>query len=118
MLIIYLIVALAVGAGAGFLLRKQLVSKTIGMAEGRAQKILDEAKSRQKEILLEAKSKSLEIIEQAKNRESEFRAQIVRFEERIDRREKDLDQKRKINGSAEAGFGAQNRRGQTNSGRN
>jgi ribonuclease Y len=72
------------------------VSKKVGSAEARAEKILDEAKTREKELLLEAKTRSLEIIDQAKKQESEFRGQIVRFEERIDRKEKELDQKSNV----------------------
>ena len=81
-----------VGLGAGYFIRQSLVAKKVGSAEARAEKILDEAKTREKELLLEAKTRSLEIIDQAKKQESEFRSQIVRFEERIDRKEKELDQ--------------------------
>jgi ribonuclease Y len=91
--IIYILVGLVLGIGIGYVVRQQLVSKKVGTAAAKAEKILDAAKSREKELLLEAKSKSLEIIDQAKKQESEFRAQIVRFEERIDRKEKELDGK-------------------------
>ncbi len=93
MFIIYIVVGLVVGALAGYLFRQSVVSKKIGTAESKAEKILEDAKNREKELLLEAKTRSLEIIDQAKKQESDFRNQIVRFEERIDRREKELDQK-------------------------
>jgi len=91
--IVYIILGLAVGIGIGYAVRQNLVSKRTGSAEAKAEKILEDAKSREKELLLEAKSKSIEIIDQAKKQEGEFRAQIVRFEERIDRKEKELDSK-------------------------
>lgn len=91
--IIYAIVGLAVGLIVGYILRQQLVSKRVGNAEARAEKILDEARSKEKELLIEAKARALEITDSAKKAEQDFRAQIVRFEERIDRREKDLDVK-------------------------
>ena len=91
--IIYAIIGLAVGLIVGYILRQQLVSKRVGNAEARAEKILDEARSKEKELLIEAKARALEITDSAKKAEQDFRAQIVRFEERIDRREKDLDVK-------------------------
>ncbi|MBL8029747.1 MAG: ribonuclease Y [Candidatus Doudnabacteria bacterium] len=88
---VYLILGLVVGGLFGYIVRQQMAAKTIGGAESKAAKILEEAKAKEKEMLLEAKAKSLEMIEQAKKQETEFRAQIVRFEERIDRKEKELD---------------------------
>lgn len=90
-MLIYLIVAGLVGIAAGYFIRQSMASKKIGSAETRAEKILEDAKNKAKEALLEAKSKGLEITEQAKKAESEFRSQIVKFEERIDRREKELE---------------------------
>ncbi len=91
MLYIYAIVGLAVGGVVGYLIRQNLAGKRIGSAESKAEAILDEAKNKAKELALEAKTKALEITEQAKKSENEFRSQIVKFEERIDRKEKDLD---------------------------
>ncbi len=90
---VYLIAGLLAGFFLGYIVRQQLAAKTIGGAESKAAKILEEAKAKEKEMLLEAKSKSLEIIEQAKKQETDFRAQMVRFEERVDRKEKELDTK-------------------------
>ncbi len=91
MLFVYALVGLAVGGVIGYLVRQNLASKKVGSAESKAEAILDDAKNKGKEFLLEAKTKGLEITEQAKKSENEFRAQIVKFEERIDRKEKDLD---------------------------
>ena len=93
MILIYILGGLVAGGVIGYVTRQLLASKKIGNAEGRAEKILEEAKNRSKELLLESKTQALEITEQAKKDESDFRNQIVRFEERIDRREKELEQK-------------------------
>ncbi|HEX3095567.1 MAG TPA: Rnase Y domain-containing protein, partial [Patescibacteria group bacterium] len=93
MLFIYAIAGLVVGGIVGYVVRQNLASKKVSGAEARAEKILDDAKNREKEMLIEAKAQALEITEGAKQSEADFRAQIVRFEERIDRKEKDLDQK-------------------------
>lgn len=82
---------LIIGLGVGYFLRSITASKKVSSAEGHANKILEDAKNKEKEILLEAKSKALEITDQAKKTEAEFRNHISRFEERIDKREKDLD---------------------------
>lgn len=91
MLFAYLLGGLVVGALIGYIARQQLMSKKVGNAEARAEKILEDAKNKEKEVLIEAKAQALEITDQAKKAEADFRAQIVRFEDRIDRREKELD---------------------------
>lgn len=96
MAIIYGIVGALLGLALGYMLRQQLVSKRVGNAEARAEKILDDAKNKEKELLIEAKARALEITDSAKKAEQEFRSQIVRFEDRIDRREKELDEKSKL----------------------
>lgn len=93
MTIIYGVVALVIGFVAGYIIRQQLMTKKIGNAESRAEKILEDAKTKSRELQLEAKTQALEMTEQAKKAENDFRTQIVRFEERMDRREKELDTK-------------------------
>lgn len=93
MLLIYILGGLVAGGIIGYIARQMLASKKIGNAEMRAEKILEEAKNKSKEIQLEAKAQALDITEQSKKAESEFRNQIVRFEERMDKREKEIDNK-------------------------
>jgi ribonuclease Y len=88
-----IILSLLVGVFLGYVVRQVLASRKVKDAESSAEKILESAKNKEKEMLLEAKTRALEMTEQAKKAEMEFRAQIVRFEERLDRREKDLDSK-------------------------
>ncbi len=92
---IYALLGLALGGAVGYLVRQSLMGKKVGSAEARAEKIIEEAKSREKEIVLEAKQKALEVLEEAKKKEQDFRQQISRFDERIDRKEKDLEVKAK-----------------------
>ncbi len=91
MLFIYATLGVVLGAIIGYLIRQSLASSKISSAESRAEKILEESKTHAKEIEIEAEAKALEVTEQAKKTELDFRNQIVRFEERIDRREKDLE---------------------------
>jgi ribonuclease Y len=93
LMLMYLVVGTVLGIGIGYAIRQHLAGKKIGSAEAKAERILDEAKNKEKEMLLEAKAKSLEMVESAKKQEMDFRAQMVRFEERVDRKEKDLETK-------------------------
>ncbi len=95
MLYFFIIIAAAAGLGVGYYWRKIQVSKTLGSAADRAEKLVESAKQKEKEIVLEAKSKALEITEAAKKQEEDFRQQIIRFEQRIERREQDLENKSK-----------------------
>lgn len=93
MFTIYSIIGALAGLAVGYFLRQKIGASKVGTAEARAERILEEARNKEKELIIEAKAKALEITETAKKSEEDFRAQIVRFEERIDRKEKDLDQK-------------------------
>ena len=94
---IYVLIIIGLGAGfaLGYLVRKVNVSKTLGSAEVRAQKMLDDAKQQEKEILLEAKTKALEMNETVKKQENEFRQQIIRTEQRLEKKEVDIENKSK-----------------------
>ncbi len=96
MFYLYIVIAVALGAALGYAVRQKLASSRMAGAEQRAEKILEEAKTKEKEILLEAKTRSLEMAEQAKKAEGEFRTQIVKFEERVDRREKELAERERV----------------------
>lgn len=90
---LYAVIALVVGLAAGYFIRKVQVSQKMGSAEARAERVVEEAKSKEKEILLEAKSKVLEMSEAVKKEEQDFRQQILRIEERLEKKERDLDNK-------------------------
>lgn len=89
----YALLALVLGLAVGYLIRKAQVTKKIGNAEARAQSLLEEAKTKEKEVLLDAKAQALEIIDAAKKQEAEFRQQIIRFEQRTEKKEADLESK-------------------------
>ncbi|HYE22740.1 MAG TPA: Rnase Y domain-containing protein, partial [Verrucomicrobiae bacterium] len=84
-------IALVLGAGLGYYIRKVQIASKVNSIEARVARSLDEAKSKEKEILLEAKTKALEMVEQAKKSEQDFRQQIIKIEERLGKRENDLE---------------------------
>lgn len=92
-LIIGIIVAAAAGVVAGYFWRKIQIAGKVNSIEAKVAKALDEARAKEKEILLEAKTKALEITDQAKKSEEDFRSQILKVEERLNRKDGELDRK-------------------------
>jgi ribonuclease Y len=93
LLIVIPILALAVGLGLGYVLRKSLALKQKESAESYADKIISAAKTKQKELVLSAKDQALQITEQAKKEEQERRVQLGHIEARLEKREGLLDRK-------------------------
>ncbi len=85
--------ALAIGLVAGYYARKIQIAGKVNSIEAKVERSLDEAKAKEKEILIEAKTKALEITEQAKKSEQEFRNQIIKTEDRLSRRETDMEKR-------------------------
>jgi ribonucrease Y len=86
-------VALLAGLVVGYFIRKVQIANMVNSIEAKVARALDEAKAKEKEILLEAKTRALEITEEAKKGEQDFRNQIIKTEERLARRETELDRK-------------------------
>lgn len=89
------IITAALGLALGYLIRKTQVANKLGSAEAKASKILEDARTQEKEILLEAKEKALAMTEQVKKEEANFRDQILKIEQRMDRKEQDLEARMK-----------------------
>jgi len=87
------LIALAVGAAVGYAARKYQIAGKVNSVEARVARSIEEAKTKEKEILLEAKGKAMEIVEQGKKTEEDFRSQIIKVEERLTRKESDLERK-------------------------
>src|SRR3990167_920256 len=102
--IILVIVAILLGVGAGYTLRKAQSKKSADQAETRAEKILAEAKVKQQEILqetktheqevlIQAKEKALKIIDEAKQDEQGRRRDLQDQQRRLEKRESLFDEK-------------------------
>ncbi|MFO0704895.1 MAG: ribonuclease Y [Candidatus Andersenbacteria bacterium] len=87
------IIGVAVGVGAGFVVRQQLASKKASGAEQRANKMLEQAKQQEHELLLKAKEQALKVSEGAKHEEAARRDKITQLEARLEKREGALEQK-------------------------
>src|SRR3989344_3714885 len=93
--IILAVLALAVGLGLGYLIRRLIADSRIRSAENKVQNILNDAKSKAQDLLLEAKNKSLQILEESKKEGQERHAQLLRIEKILEKKEGELESKSK-----------------------
>lgn len=95
--LIVILVGLLSSAVAGFYLgyvvRQSIARKRLDTAEGQIEKMTEEAEKKNQEAILSAKNKAVEILEEAKKKEQERENQILRGEQRLEKREVVLEQK-------------------------
>nr|WP_134686280.1 ribonuclease Y [Brevibacillus migulae] len=95
--ILVLLVALAIGFGAGYLIRKSIAEAQISGAENAAKQIVEdahrEAEAAKKEKILEAKDEVFKLRSEAENELRDRRNEIQRQERRILQKEESLDRK-------------------------
>lgn len=84
---------LGIGSVLGYLTRQTIAKKQLSTAEGKIEKMLEEAEKKSQEVTLSAKNKAIEILEEAKKKEKDREDQILRLEQRLEKREELLDQK-------------------------
>jgi ribonucrease Y len=91
--ILFLLLGLVLGAGAGYLIRQSIAAKRTSSAEATAEKILNEAKSKEQQILLESKEKAIKILDEAKHDEQSRRVELSEYQKKLEKRESLFDQK-------------------------
>ena len=87
------LVAIIVGALAGYFLSVFVTNKKISSARERAEKLVGEAKTKAQDFLLEAQQKSLQIMEDAKKEEQVRNQQLARIENLLTKKESELESK-------------------------
>ncbi|MGI8877111.1 MAG: ribonuclease Y [Candidatus Limnocylindria bacterium] len=87
------LVAGLVGFGIALVLRRSLALGSESAARATADRLMAEASARQKEILLEAKDDALKIGKAAEAENRERRAELQRYESRLDKKDEQLDTK-------------------------
>ncbi|HBT79633.1 MAG TPA: ribonuclease Y, partial [Selenomonas sp.] len=96
-LILAVIVAVIVGAGAGYMMRKRAAEAQIGSAEEQARKIVADAEekgeTRKKEALLEAKEEIHRLRSDLEKDTKERRNELSRQERTVSQKEDKLDRK-------------------------
>lgn len=93
MSILISLIALAIGAGAGYLGQNYLSRKREESASAKANKVLEDAKSEAKDILLSAKDKAVRALSEIKKEEQLRRKQLDKMEERLERAEENVNRK-------------------------
>lgn len=99
--IVFVVLALAIGLGAGYavgyIMRKKTAEAAIGSAEKEAENIILEAKktaeTRKKEILVEAKEESIRTKNELEKEVRDRKSDLQRQEKRLQQKEENLDRK-------------------------
>ena len=99
-IIVLIVVAIVVALISAFIatqVRKNVVEKKIGSAEGKAREIIDEAiksaEAKKKEALLEAKEENLKAKNELDKEIKELRAEVQRYEKRVLNKEEAIERK-------------------------
>lgn len=92
-ILLSLILGVAGGFFIGYIVRQAIAKKLLNTAEGKIEKMTEEAEKKSQDIILNAKKKAVEILESAKKQEKEREDQILRTEQRLEKRETMIDQK-------------------------
>jgi ribonuclease Y len=87
------LVAGLVGFGIALLLRRSFALTSETTARANADRLLAEARARQNQIILEAKDEALKVAKTAELDNRERRAELQRYEGRLDKKDEQLDQK-------------------------
>jgi ribonuclease Y len=87
------LVAAIVGFGIALLLRRSFALTSETTARANADRLLAEARARQNQIILEAKDEALKVAKNAELENRERRAELQRYEGRLDKKDEQLDQK-------------------------
>jgi ribonuclease Y len=87
------LVAAIVGFGIALLVRRSFALASESTARANADRLLAEARARQNQIILEAKDEALKVAKTAELENRERRAELQRYEGRLDKKDEQLDQK-------------------------
>jgi len=82
-----------VGFAVALLVRRSLALGSETAARANGDRLIAEARAKQKEILLEAKDEALTLAKTAETENRERRAELQRYETRLDKKDEQLDQK-------------------------
>lgn len=82
---------LIAGAVLGYYTRQTIAKKQAGTIEAKLNKLVSDAKSEAKETLLKAKEKATKVLEEVKEHERERQRQLSRIENRLFRKERDME---------------------------
>ncbi len=82
-----------VGFAVALLLRRSIALSSETTARANSERLVAEARAKQKEIILEAKDEAIKLAKTAETENRERRAELQRYETRLDKKDEQLDQK-------------------------
>ena len=91
--IIAALVALAVGAGLGYVVQKMLAKGRVASAEGQAEKLIQEAKNKASDVVLEAKDKATSILSDVEKDVKDRKEEMREAQKRVEKREEAMDKR-------------------------
>jgi len=80
------------GLVIGYFIRQLIAVRQLNSVEQRIKKQIEEAKSKAKEIILEAQEKATALLEEVKKEERESKTQLSRLEERLLKKEEQIEE--------------------------
>jgi ribonuclease Y len=83
---------MALGLAIGYFIRQIIASKQLNSVEQKTKKQIEEAKLKAKEIILESQEKAASLLEEVKKEEKESKNQIGRLEERLIKKEEQIEE--------------------------
>src|SRR5260221_5935383 len=89
--VIALVVGLLASFGVALLVRRSIALSSETASRNTADRLLLEARTKQKEIILEGKDEALKIAKGAENENRERRAELQRYESRLDKKDEQVD---------------------------
>jgi ribonuclease Y len=82
-----------VGFAIALLIRRSLALSSETAARANSERLVAEARAKQKEIILEAKDEAIRLAKTAETENRERRAELQRYETRLDKKDEQLDQR-------------------------
>ena len=82
-----------VGFAVALLIRRSLALSSETTARANSERLIAEARAKQKEIILEAKDEAIKLAKTAETENRERRAELQRYETRLDKKDEQLDQR-------------------------
>lgn len=92
-LVLMAVLAMPIGVGLGWFLRKLFVANKAQSAEARAETIVQEARNQERELLIKAKDKALKVLEDSERDAKQRHQEIEHLKKRLEKRESMFDSK-------------------------
>ena len=102
--------ALLLGLAAGYFIRQAVAKRQADSAEQKIKNWLEEAKSHAKEVVLDAKERAAKLLEEVKGEEKSRKLQLDKLEERILKKEEQLEKQLADFASEKLGLGEEGKR--------